>query len=175
MCGQVMGDGEDQEETQGQGELEDLAEEVHPVGLEEQLPLLEQAKAGDHQAAGGQGQGDLVVRLDLRLAPQAEAERRPGPCPGNRVPVRRASRSWLHSLEKWDYRRFNHAHHHLREEPEKDQGADEDHAGQTQEGADVFKVHELGVRLVEEGVLHHPQGKQRPHHQGGDGQKPCTG
>ena len=61
--GQVMGDGQDQEESQGQGELEDLAEEVHPVGLEEQIPLLEQAAAGDQDADGRQGQGDLVVRL----------------------------------------------------------------------------------------------------------------
>jgi hypothetical protein len=43
--GQVVGDGQDQEESQGQGELEDLAEQVHPVGLEKQIPLLEQAVA----------------------------------------------------------------------------------------------------------------------------------
>ena len=39
--GQVVGDGQDQEEAQGQGELEDLAEEVHPVGVEKQVTLLE--------------------------------------------------------------------------------------------------------------------------------------
>ncbi len=47
MCGQIVGDHQDQEEAQGQGELEDLAEEVNPVGVEKQVPLLEQAEAGD--------------------------------------------------------------------------------------------------------------------------------
>ena len=63
----------------------------------------------------------------------------------------------------------------LREEPEKEQGGDEDHPGQRQEGADVLKVHELRVGCVEEGVLHHPQGEQGAHHQGGDGQQARTG
>ncbi len=61
--GQVVGDGQDQEESQSQGELEDLAEQVHPVGLEKQIPLLEQAVAGDQDADGRQGQGNLVVQL----------------------------------------------------------------------------------------------------------------
>ncbi len=50
--GQVVGDGQDQEESQGQGELEDLAEQVHPVGLEKQVAMLEQAVAGDQHADG---------------------------------------------------------------------------------------------------------------------------
>ena len=67
--GQVVGDHQDQEESQRQGELEDLAEQVHPVGLEKQISLLEQAKAGNQDADGRQGQGNLVVQLHLHLAP----------------------------------------------------------------------------------------------------------
>ena len=73
-----MGDGQDQEEAQSQGELEDLAEQVHPVGLEKQIPLLEQAVAGNQDADGRQGQGNLVVLLHLHLAPQGEAEEHQG-------------------------------------------------------------------------------------------------
>jgi len=59
--------------------------------------------------------------------------------------------------------------------PKKEQRADEDHPGYSQEGADVLKVHELRVGCVKEGILDHPQGEQGAHQPGGDGQDAGNG
>src|SRR5208283_4971602 len=77
-AGQVMGDGQDQEEAQGQGELEDLAEKVNPVGVKEQEPLLKEAGGGQQQPHRGQSQGDPVVGLDPGRSPEAKAEKDQG-------------------------------------------------------------------------------------------------
>ena len=117
--GQVMGDRQDQEEAQGQGELEDLAEQVNPVGFIEKITMLKEAASGEEHPHPGQNQGDPVIGLDLGRPPEAKAEKDQGQA---QVIEFRSEQRHIHGHIPWRkgiIAVLISAHHQLREKPEK--------------------------------------------------------